>query len=103
MHISTASIKATSPCRRSHRACSSAPCSCSRPTAVNLSDSAVKLKAVAAAAAAKAGATAESVTAAVITAAEATMQEDIDANKVGLLGEGAGHMPSSSRRSSEAV
>jgi methylthioribose-1-phosphate isomerase len=60
------------------------PLSCSRPTAVNLSDSAVKLKAVAAAAAGQPGATAESVTAAVVAAAEATMQEDIDANKVGV-------------------
>lgn len=59
--------------------------SCSRPTAVNLSDSAVKSKAVAAAAAGQPGATAESVTAAVVAAAEATMQEDIDANKVGVL------------------
>jgi len=55
---------------------------CSRPTAVNLSDSAVKLKGVAAAAAAQPGATAAAVTAAVIDAAEATLQQDIDANKV---------------------
>lgn len=54
----------------------------SRPTAVNLADSAVKLKAVAAKAAAQPGATAESVTAAVIAAAEATLDEDIAANKV---------------------
>lgn len=57
---------------------------CSRPTAVNLSDSAVKLKNVAATAAAQPGANAESVTAAVIEAAEATLQQDIEANKVRL-------------------
>jgi hypothetical protein len=44
----------------------------------------VKLKAVAAAAAAQPGATPQTVTAAVIAAAEATMQEDIAANKVGV-------------------
>jgi methylthioribose-1-phosphate isomerase len=55
---------------------------CSRPTAVNLADSAIKLKAVAADAAAAAGATPESVAAAVIAAAEATLQLDVDANKV---------------------
>ena len=58
----------------------------SRPTAVNLSDSVVKLKAVAAAAAAQPGATSQSVSAAVIEAAEATLQQDIDANKVQGLG-----------------
>lgn len=56
---------------------------CSRPTAVNLADSAVKLKAVAAEVAAEAGATAESVAAAVVEAAEATLEQDIAANKVG--------------------
>lgn len=55
---------------------------CSRPTAVNLADSAIKLKAVAAQAASKPGATAELVTAAVVAAAEATLEEDIAANKV---------------------
>lgn len=107
MQLSRGSTQGPSPCRRPHRACSSAPCSCSRPTAVNLSDSAVKLKAVAAAAAAQPGATAESVTAAVITAAEATMQEDIDANKVRCCGNTSsrccGHLLSSSRSSAEAV
>lgn len=55
---------------------------CSRPTAVNLADSAVKLKAVAAEAAALQGATAESVAVAVVAAAEATLEQDIAANKV---------------------
>jgi hypothetical protein len=49
---------------------------------VNLADSAVKLKAVAAEAAAQQGATADSVTAAVVAAAEATLEQDIAANKV---------------------
>jgi hypothetical protein len=51
---------------------------------VNLADSAVKLKAVAAETAAAQGATAESVTAAVVAAAEATLEQDIAANKVWL-------------------
>eukprot|EP00878_Enallax_costatus_P005791 GHUV01006072.1.p1 GENE.GHUV01006072.1~~GHUV01006072.1.p1 ORF type:complete len:713 (+),score=234.96 GHUV01006072.1:191-2329(+) len=62
----------------------------SRPTAVNLADSAVKLKAVAAQAASEPGATAESVTAAVVEAAEATLEEDIAANKaIGAAGAAA--------------
>ncbi|WIA19547.1 hypothetical protein OEZ85_004156 [Tetradesmus obliquus] len=62
----------------------------SRPTAVNLADSAVKLKAVAAEAAAQQGATAETVTAAVVAAAEATLEQDIAANKaIGAAGAAA--------------
>ncbi|KIZ04682.1 isopentenyl-diphosphate Delta-isomerase [Monoraphidium neglectum] len=59
----------------------------SRPTAVNLADSATKLKAVARQAAAAEGATPESVTAEVVAAAEATLEEDIAANKaIGAAG-----------------
>jgi 5-methylthioribose kinase len=53
----------------------------SRPTAVNLADSAARLTRVAAEAAARAGATAESVAAAVVADAEATLVEDVAANR----------------------
>lgn len=63
------------------------PANNSRPTAVNLADSAAKLKAAAAAAARTPAATAASVTQAVIAAAEATLEEDIAANKaMGAIG-----------------
>ena len=59
----------------------------SRPTAVNLADSAHKLKAVARRAAAEAGASPTSVVAAVVAAAEATLEEDIAANRaIGAAG-----------------
>jgi methylthioribose-1-phosphate isomerase len=54
----------------------------SRPTAVNLADSAAKLKSVARKVAAAAGATPEKVTAEVVKAAEATLEDDVAANKV---------------------
>jgi hypothetical protein len=54
----------------------------SRPTAVNLADSAAKLKAVARKAAAADGATPEAVAEEVVKAAEATLAEDVAANKV---------------------
>ena len=55
----------------------------SRPTAVNLADSANKLKAVADKAAEAPGATPQTVAKAVVSAAEAWMEDDIAANKVG--------------------
>lgn len=54
----------------------------SRPTAVNLADSAIKLKAVARSAASTAGATPATVSEAVIAASEGFMAEDIAANRV---------------------
>ncbi len=54
----------------------------SRPTAVNLADSANKLKATTAAAAGAVGATSETVVNAVVASAEAFLVEDIAANKV---------------------
>jgi methylthioribose-1-phosphate isomerase len=56
--------------------------SCSRPTAVNLADSALKLKAVATEASAKQGSTAVSVVEAVVAAAESFLEADIAANRV---------------------
>jgi 5-methylthioribose kinase len=53
----------------------------SRPTAVNLADSAARLTRVAAEAAAKPGATARSVAEAVVADAEATLGEDVAANR----------------------
>jgi 5-methylthioribose kinase len=53
----------------------------SRPTAVNLADSAARLTRVAAEAAARENATAESVARAVVSDAEATLAEDVAANR----------------------
>ncbi|KAI8462416.1 MAG: hypothetical protein J3K34DRAFT_189039 [Monoraphidium minutum] len=59
----------------------------SRPTAVNLADSAAKLKAAARRAAAAPGATPAAVASEVVAVAEATLEEDIAANKaIGAAG-----------------
>lgn len=55
---------------------------CSRPTAVNLKDSADKLTVVTQRAAAAQGATPQSLAATVIDACEAFLPEDVAANKV---------------------
>lgn len=60
----------------------------SRPTAVNLADSAAKLSAVAAQAAAAPDATPASVVGAVIAAAEGTLEQDVAANKASVCGGG---------------
>ena len=54
----------------------------SRPTAVNLADSAIKLKGVTRTACDVHGSTPSSVVEAVVSAAEGFLQEDIDANRV---------------------
>jgi methylthioribose-1-phosphate isomerase len=57
----------------------------SRPTAVNLADSAFKLKAVARTARDVQGSTPLSVVEAVVDAAEGFLEEDIAANRVGQM------------------
>ena len=62
----------------------------SRPTAVNLADSAIKLKAIARTVASAPGATPSSVVEAVVAASEGFLAEDIASNRVSNIhGEGA--------------
>ncbi len=58
------------------------PLECSRPTAVNLADAAIQLKAAAASAAAAAAATPQSLVHAVVAAAEAYLAADLKCNEV---------------------